>query len=111
MQTTTQHELTIITTILFLLCNYCNATFVEMQQNKSFWDIVKRHPASYSRNVHMHSRHGHYISINEAGEVKAVFDSKSPDSKCISFLTLLPSDQYDKGDGGRVYLLSLIFYV
>jgi len=47
---------------------------------KSFWEQVKYHPLSYLRNVQIYSRFGHYLSINEKGEVGATWDRHSPDA-------------------------------
>lgn len=44
------------------------------------WNLKKYTQPSYFRNVHVHSRFGHYLAILENGEVKSTWDPNSPDA-------------------------------
>ena len=63
----------------------CSLFFIGVESKLNYWesDSVKYGPASNRRNVQIHSRHGHYLSINNKGEVNAVWNPKSPDGKFI----------------------------
>ena len=54
--------------------------FVGVVESTNFWesDDVKYGPATNIGEVMIHSRHGHYISIGNNGDVKAVWNPKTP---------------------------------
>ena len=73
-----------------LLFNYFVGSTLKRKKSKfNYWETVKYEPPSFKRNVQMHSRHGHYISINKKGQVQAVWDPHSPDGKNILLMSFL----------------------